>query len=163
MTVRYINANAIGGLKSIPGNSVDCVVTSPPYWGLRDYGTGTWEGGDPDCDHRSPTMHEGREEDRPLLAGSPATNSAQLLLHHRSHCGKCGAVRHDEQIGLEPTFQEHIEALAAVFREVRRVLKPEGTVWLNYGDAYATTPNGNTHLTHDGRYKSKRDDRTHTG
>ena len=107
-------------------------------------------------------MHEGREEDRPLLAGSPATNSAQLLLQHRSRCGKCGAVRHDEQIGLEPTFKEHIEALAAVFREVRRVLKPEGTVWLNYGDAYATTPNGNTHLTHDGRYKSKRDDRTHT-
>ena len=100
MTVRYINANAIGGLKSIPGNSVDCVVTSPPYWGLRDYGTGTWEGGDPDCDHRLPTMREDRGEDRPLLAGSPATNSAQFLLHHRSHCGKCGAVQRDEQIGL---------------------------------------------------------------
>ena len=47
MTVRYINADAASGLKSIPGSSIDCVVTSPPYWGLRDYGTGTWEGGDP--------------------------------------------------------------------------------------------------------------------
>ena len=38
----------------IPDNSVDCVVTSPPYWGLRDYGLDEWMGGDEGCDHKGP-------------------------------------------------------------------------------------------------------------
>lgn len=129
-------------LATLPADSVDCVVTSPPYWGLRDYGTATWEGGDPDCDHRSPTMRAGRNEERTKLAGSAATNSYQLLLAHRSACGKCGAVKVDRQIGLEPTLAEHLEVMVRVFEEVRRVLKPTGTCWVNYGDCYATTPNG---------------------
>nr|WP_081851083.1 site-specific DNA-methyltransferase [Bradyrhizobium sp. URHD0069] len=129
-------------LKTLPDDHFDCVVTSPPYWGLRDYGTGRWEGGDPDCDHRSPTMREGRNEDRAQLPGSAATNSAQLLLAHRSGCGKCGAVKVDHQIGLEPTLAEHLTVMVEVFEEVRRVLKPTGTLWLNYGDCYATSPNG---------------------
>lgn len=129
-------------LRALPSNFFDCVMTSPPYWGLRDYGTGRWEGGNPECDHRSPTMREGRNEDRQVIDGSTATNSAQLLLAHRSACGKCGAVKVDHQIGLEPTLPEHLAALVEVFSEVRRVLKPSGTVWLNYGDCYATAPNG---------------------
>lgn len=129
-------------LALMAADSVDCVVTSPPYWGLRDYGTATWEGGDPDCDHRSPTMREGRNEDRSRLAGSAATNSYQLLLSHRSGCGKCGAVKVDRQIGLEPTLAEHLEVMVRVFEGVKRILKPTGTLWINYGDCYATTPNG---------------------
>jgi DNA modification methylase len=74
-------------LALIPDDSVDCVVTSPPYWGLRDYGV-------------------------------------------------------EGQLGLEPTLGEHLAAMVEVFREVRRVLKPEGTCWINYGDCYATSPNG---------------------
>ena len=69
-------------LKAMPAESVQCVVTSPPYWGLRSY-----------------TGGEG-------------------------------------MIGLEPTFEEHLEHLVEVFREVRRVLRVDGTCWLNYGDAY---------------------------
>jgi DNA modification methylase len=129
-------------LRELPADHFDCVVTSPPYWGLRDYGTGRWEGGDPDCEHRSPTMRDGRNEARAQLAGSAATNSAQLLLAHRSACGKCGAVKVDHQIGLEPTLSEHLTVMVEVFEEVRRVLKPTGTLWLNYGDCYATSPNG---------------------
>ncbi len=129
-------------LTTMKSDSVDCVVTSPPYWGLRDYDTATWEGGDPNCDHRSPTMREGRNEERKTLAGSPATNSYQLLLSHRSACGKCGAVKVDHQIGLEPTLAEHLAVMVRVFEEVRRVLKPTGTCWINYGDCYATAPNG---------------------
>jgi DNA modification methylase len=144
-------------LKTLPDDHFDCVVTSPPYWGLRDYGTGRWEGGDLSCDHRSPTMREGRNEDRKKLAGSAATNSAQLLLAHRSACGKCGAIKVDEQIGLEPTLSEHLSVMVEVFDEVRRVLKPTGTVWLNYGDCYATTPNGRSAA----QYKADgKDDRT---
>jgi DNA modification methylase len=129
-------------LKSLPADHFDCVVTSPPYWGLRDYGTGRWEGGDPDCEHRSPTMREGRNEDRTKLDGSAATNSAQNILAHNSSCGKCGAIKIDEQIGLESTLGEHLAVMVDTFEEVRRVLKPTGTLWLNYGDCYATAPNG---------------------
>lgn len=74
-------------LAKIADETFDCVVTSPPYWGLRDYG----------------------------VAG---------------------------QIGLERTLGEHLDALVEVFREVRRVMKPQATLWLNYGDCYATAPNG---------------------
>ena len=129
-------------LRAMPADHFDCVVTSPPYWGLRDYGTAIWVGGDKDCDHRSPTMREGRNEDRPKLAGSAATNSAQNILAHNSNCGKCGAVKVDQQIGLERTLGEHLAVMVEVFGEVHRVLKPTGTLWLNYGDCYATAPNG---------------------
>jgi DNA modification methylase len=129
-------------LRGLPADHFDCVVTSPPYWGLRDYGTATWEGGDDFCDHRSPTMKDGRNEVRATIPGSVATNSAQLLLAHRSACGRCGAVKVDRQIGLEPTLGEHLAVMVEVFEEVRRVLKPTGTLWLNYGDCYATAPNG---------------------
>lgn len=129
-------------LATMENDSVDCVVTSPPYWGLRDYGTATWEGGDPLCDHRSPTMRDGRNEKRAKLAGSEATNRDQLLLAHRSGCGKCGAVKVDRQIGLERTMAEHLAGMTDVFRGIKRVLKPSGTVWINYGDCYATSVNG---------------------
>ena len=67
-------------LKALPDASVQCVVTSPPYYGLRDYQTGTWVGGDPACDHRSPTMRDGRNEDRAKLAGSDSTERRSVAL-----------------------------------------------------------------------------------
>jgi len=77
-----------------------------------------------------------------MLAGSAASNRDQLLLAHHSACGKCGAIKVDQQIGLEPTLGEHIGVLVNIFRDVRRVLKTHGTLWLNYGDCYAAAPNG---------------------
>lgn len=143
MTVRILLGDVRDRLRDMPDESVHCVVTSPPYWGLRDYGTAHWEGGDVDCDHRSPTMREGRNEDRAKLAGSAATNMGQLLnMAKAGVCGKCGARRVDQQLGLEPTLAEHIGRMVEVFREVRRVLRKDGTLWLNYGDCYATSPNG---------------------
>jgi DNA modification methylase len=142
MSVEIYEGDALTVVSLLPTESVHCVVTSPPYWGLRDYGTGRWVGGDVDCDHRSPTMREGRNEDRQKLAGSAATNSYQNILAHNARCGKCGAEKIDQQIGLERSVDEHVAALVTLFREVRRVLRKDGTFWLNYGDAYATTPNG---------------------
>lgn len=142
MTTRILIGDVREQLRQLPSNHFDCVVTSPPYWGLRDYGTAQWVGGDPACDHRSPTMQDGRNEQRPTLAGSVATNRDQLLLAHRNACRRCGAVKVDAQIGLEPTLGEHLAVLVDVFREVRRVLKVHGTLWLNYGDCYAAAPNG---------------------
>lgn len=141
--VRILIGDVRERLRELPDESVHCVVTSPPYWGLRDYGTATWVGGQADCDHRSPTMREGRNEDRARLAGSAATNHDQLInMAKAGVCGKCGARRVDLQLGLEPTVADHIEAMVGVFREVRRVLRKDGTLWLNYGDCYATSPNG---------------------
>lgn len=143
MSVDILTGDVLRVLDLLPSESVHCVVTSPPYWGLRDYGTAKWIGGDPNCDHRSPTMREGRNEDRAKLAGSAATNMGQLINAAKAgKCGKCGAVREDQQIGLEPTPQEHVARMVDVFREVRRVLRPDGVCWVNYGDSYATSVNG---------------------
>lgn len=142
MTVTILQGDVRDVLATLQSDSVDCCVTSPPYWGLRDYGTAEWVGGDPLCSHRSPTMREGRNENRATLPGSVATNRDQLLLAHRTGCGLCGARKIDLQIGLEPTLADHISVMVDVFREVRRVLKPSGTLWVNYGDCYATSPNG---------------------
>ena len=111
--------------------SIDCVVTSPPYWGLRDYQTADWEGGDEECQHSVSHYSDNLKPhvDRPFRGD-------------RSLCLKCGAVRVDNQIGLEPTPAEYVETMVKVFREVARVLKRSGTVWLNLGDSYAGSGKG---------------------
>ena len=83
MSTKIIVGNSLKVLADLESESVHCVITSPPYWGLRSY------------------------------QGDPG------------------------MIGLEDTFEEHLSSLVAVFREVRRVLRHDGTLWLNYGDAYA--------------------------
>jgi DNA modification methylase len=87
MTVRIINADVLDGLRQLPDESVHCVVTSPPYWGLRDYGV-------------------------------------------------------EGQIGLEATPQEFVARMVEVFREVRRVLRDDGTCWINMGDSYNSGNSG---------------------
>jgi len=118
-------------LAALPAESVQTVVTSPPYFGLRDYGTGEWVGGDAACDHR-----EGHQTGRVTPASKNGMDVANVT--RWSTCGRCGAVREDRQIGLEATPEEFVDALVAVFREVRRVLRSDGTLWLNLGDSYAT-------------------------
>ena len=98
-------------LRNIKTGSVHCCITSPPYWNLRDYGVASQVwGGDPDCDH----WWDG------------------------SNCPKCGAW--SGQLGLEPTPDLYVQHLVEVFREVRRVLHPSGTLWLNLGNSYMSHP-----------------------
>jgi len=130
-------------LAELPDASVQTVVTSPPYFNLRDYGTAQWEGGDDGCDH-TPSFVPRAERTNPSganIGNGGAYNDQQDVgkRAYRSTCGKCGAVRVDQQIGLEPTPAEYVAALVDVFREVRRVLRPDGTVFLNLGDSYATS------------------------
>ncbi len=67
--------------------------------------------------------------------GGKATNAAQIG-GYGSTCGKCGARRVDSQLGLESTPEEYVANMVAVFREVKRVLRPDGVCWLNLGDSY---------------------------
>ena len=80
--IKILQGNCMEQLKNIDDESIQTVVTSPPYWGLRDYGV-------------------------------------------------------DNQLGLESTPQEYVQSLVNVFKEVKRVLKDDGTVWLNLGDSYS--------------------------
>jgi len=81
---KIYNMDCLEGLKQLDDNSINCCVTSPPYWGLRDYGV-------------------------------------------------------EGQLGLESTPEEYVSKMVEVFREVKRVLRDDGTLWLNLGDSYATT------------------------
>jgi len=127
----------------IPDESVDCVVTSPPYWGLRDYGLSAWKGGDENCDHLGkPHSTQAGFNERWTGKGSIIDKQGSLLEPYRSKCGKCGARRVDSGIGLEATPDEYCANMVAVFQEVWRVLKPTGTVWLNLGDSYAGSGRG---------------------
>ncbi len=85
--IKFLQGDVFDKIKELEDNSIDCVVTSPPYWGLRDYG----------------------------VSG---------------------------QLGLEPTYQEHIQNIVELFRVIKLKLKDSATVWLNYGDSYAATING---------------------
>lgn len=112
---------------------MQCVVTSPPYWGLRDYGTAKWDGGEPNCDHKVAGQVQDNKAPGAIQTGQrPGVDS--------SRCRKCGARRIDQQIGLESTPEEYIAKMVEVFREVRRVLRDDGTLWINIGDSYAASP-----------------------
>lgn len=136
---KVITGNCLKSLKELPDKSIDCIVTSPPYYGLRDYGTGEWVGGDPNCPHRRMSKY----------SKDTITGHAQEELHgnvgdaiYKTVCPLCGAIRIDEQIGLEETPQEYINNLVEVFRECKRVLKDDGTLWVNIGDSYAAQRSG---------------------
>ena len=125
MVIRTIyTGNSLDVLKTLPNQSVQMCVTSPPYYGLRDYGTGQWVGGDPNCDHKNADVQQ-RFDYAMGKSGKQKTNVGTDFRFHKKVCPDCGAVREDKQIGLEQTPQEYIDNLVAVFREVRRVLKQE--------------------------------------
>lgn len=102
MSVRVLHGDCRAVLPTLPENSVQCVVTSPPYWGLRDYGIG-------------PDSH-----------------------------------------GLEPTIDLFVAHEVAIFREVKRVLRDDGTLWLNLGDSYASTNCGGGSVFDNGRSDGRR-------
>ena len=106
--------------------SVHCCVTSPPYHGLRDYNLGKWQGGDAECGHKKnnpvaslPHTDDGHIRDM--------WQSGNLEPWPNNTCGHCGAVNTPAGIGLEPTLGEWVANIVAVMREVKRVLRDDGT------------------------------------
>ena len=125
----------------LPDISVHCVVTSPPYWGLRDYGLGQWQGGDAECGHKR--LAKDRQKEHGLkdrLPGTAAYGGNAQEAWPNNTCGLCGAVNTPAGIGLEPTLGEWVQNVVEVMREVKRVLRDDGTCWLNLGDAYSSNP-----------------------
>lgn len=151
-----LTGNCLDILPTLADQSVQCVVTSPPYFGLRDYGTAAWDGGDAACDHlgqplvstKSTLRLDGREHLGPYDGEKNRTTGTP----YRDQCAKCGARRVDQQLGLEKLhdclswardgwFCEagcYVCALRRVFEQLRRVLRDDGVVFLNLGDSYAT-------------------------
>jgi len=129
---KIIHGNALRVLKKLPSESVDCIITSPPYWGLRDYGeeANTIWGGDPDCEHE---WEFERRENGGVKQG---------------FCKKCGAWF--GQLGLEPYLDMYIEHLLEIMRELKRVLKRTGVIFWNQGDSYYNHASGNKRMDWEG-------------
>lgn len=146
MTVRVLVGHVLDRLRELPGASVQSCVTSPPYFGLRAYGTEpqVW-GGDPEHDHewRSRRYYRegGNSTGSALAFSAPGEANAQRLKEARwrddTRCS-CGAWR--GELGSEPTPDLFVAHLVEVFREVRRVLRPDGVLLLNLGDSYVSNP-----------------------
>jgi len=133
--------DALEQLKLMPSGSVHCCVTSPPYWGLRDYSRCQCVGSistqnQQTCYESGRAGEERRAPGDKLLKHDPDTNCPI--------CKGTGIIEgvKEHQLGLEKTPEEYVQHLVEVFREVKRVLRDDGTFWLNIGDCYANTPVG---------------------
>lgn len=135
---KIYNENCLDTLARMESDSIDCVVTSPPYYALRRYEIpdSIW-GGAKDCPHVWGELIKVGQTTAPTKYKSAESGFTQK---EDSFCVKCKAWR--GQLGLEPDFRCFIDHLILIFAEVKRVLKPSGTVWVNLGDSYSTTPSG---------------------
>jgi len=120
----------------LPDNSVQCVVTSPPYWGLRKYsGLPDLIWGDNHCEHQwgevAPAGYRSSDTNPGKLQSIATQNRDGLT---SSTCSICGAW--NGQYGLEPTPELYIEHTLEFLREIRRVLRKDGVVFWNIGDSY---------------------------
>ena len=137
---KILLGDAYEKLKEFPDDCVDCVITSPPYWNLRNYGVkpSVWDGR-PNCKHDwNSFAREGRvggtNSAKVHIKGS---NNFQLVeASEQAFCSKCSAWR--GCLGLEPTFSLFIKHLVDMFDEIKRALKPTGSAWVALGDTYST-------------------------
>ena len=150
---RLYCGDALGVLKKLPSECVDVVITSPPYWAKRDYGEATCKvwGGDPNCDHE--WTDEIIVRQRGVAGVGNTGNQSKIIPGQDTHqvrgkfCKKCGAWY--GQLGLEPTPHMFVDHLVEIFREVKRVLKPTGSLFVVIDDTWSGSgfsPRGNDNL-----------------
>jgi DNA modification methylase len=138
---QIIQGHVLDVLRAMPEESVNCCVTSPPYWGLRDYGIEPqiWDD-DPECEHEWGEEVPGDKRGgsgpgaKEAYAGDGKTTYARQVARG-NFCSFCGAWR--GSLGLEPTPELYVKHIVTVFYQVWRVLRPDGTCWVNLGDSYA--------------------------
>lgn len=142
-TNKIYEGNCLDVMRTFEDNSVDCIITSPPYWQLRHYDgipDYIW-GGNADCEHDWDEKESHIDNLRFRPGENPGTgNSSNEEIYanpkvNNAFCKKCNAWR--GQLGLEPTFQLFLEHLWLIMDECYRVLKPTGTCWINLGDTYS--------------------------
>lgn len=171
---QIIQGNTLSVLQTLPPEIVNCCVTSPPYWGLRDYGIEPviWDGVKPfnvktqgkvttlGCEHEWVTnikKPNGGKGSKGANVGANKNDFANMRDHNieTDFCIKCNAWR--GSLGLEPTFELYIKHLCDIFDEVWRVLRKDGTCWVNLGDTYngGNGQGGNTNGKH--RYNTEID------
>lgn len=142
-TGKIHQGHVIDVLRSMPAKSIHCVVTSPPYWSMRDYSESTvtiWDGDD-DCEHEwgeKLTKQKGGTGQQLGLRGNiniEGTWDKAQKQDNGAFCVRCGAWK--GMLGLEPDYRDFIRHLVMISREVRRVLRDDGTYFVVIGDTYA--------------------------
>lgn len=163
MSVTILVGDCRTHLRSLPAESVHCCISSPPYWGLRDYkiAPSAW-GGDPKCEHVWGPTERGKRKDMLPAPQSQSQSRSETndRQHGASHNGGAFCQHCDAWLGcfgLEPTIDLYLAHMVEIFREVWRVLRKDGTLWLNMGDCYATRPCGWSAQKY---WDEDRDDRT---
>ena len=139
---KIYEGNCLDVIKTLPNNSIDCIITSSPYYQLRKYEgipDYVWDG-DSNCEHdfsyyQIKGQSGGASDKQDSVRGSHFDSSEQ------GFCNKCGAWK--GQLGLEPTFELFIAHLVQIVKECKRVLKDTGTIWWNIGDTYNGNKQGN--------------------
>lgn len=131
--------DVMDGLKQLSDESIDLILTSPPYWGLRNYGEKAnriW-GKDKNCQHEF--VEEKVEHCESTIQGETSILSSlkgiSRFSYQHGFCSKCNAW--SGQLGLEPTFQMYLDHLFEIFMECKRVLKRSGSMWINIGDTFS--------------------------
>jgi len=135
-------------LKSLPDESVDCIITSPPYWSQRYYpNTDVIWGGDPECEHEWVSVKAKHDNLRPNKVSEKSDVSSNKVLDFRvgeeveeAVCKRCGA--YFGQLGLEFSLDLYIDHLLEIMRELKRVLKKTGVIFWNHGDCYSGSGKG---------------------
>jgi DNA modification methylase len=143
-----LHGHCIDELRKLPANHFHVCVTSPPYYGLRNYGTKhqRWEGTDPNCKHKWRSVVKKKtsgSKDGSTLEGfnDPGDGNAGTRADQPSKlCVKCDAWI--GELGQEPTPQLYITHLIQVFAEIHRVLRPDGILWVNIADSFAAGGHG---------------------
>lgn len=133
-------------MSELKDNSIQCVVTSPPYWGLRKYAGEQdliW-GGDKECRHEwgEQIISKPNDSNRGTMewstGGNPAAKVEGQKVDQGQYCKVCGAWRGG--YGLEPTPELYVQHSVEILREIKRVLRPDGVCFWNCGDSYFSQP-----------------------
>lgn len=139
---KIYQGDSLSILKTFPDESINCIITSPPYWGLRDYGNETetiWDG-DLDCEHEWGALippkgyKSGKHGPNSSIGAKEAQHAVREGQGQGAFCQKCNAWK--GQLGLEPTFELYIKHLCDIFDDIKRVLRKDGTCWVVIGDTY---------------------------